>query len=128
LEWMTEAKIDRAGCFKYENVAGAVSNDLPNHVPEEVKQERWERFMEIQRQVSDERLQAKIGQTLSVIIDEVDDEGGADARSMGDAPEIDGKVLLRDAQGFSQGDIVEVEVEDADDYDLYAVPVTHNLG
>lgn len=128
LEWMTEAKIDRAGCFKYENVAGAVSNDLPNHVPEEVKQERWERFMEIQRQVSDERLQAKIGQTLSVIIDEVDDEGGADARSMGDAPEIDGKVLLRDAQGFSQGDIVEVEVEDADDYDLYAVPVIHNLG
>lgn len=128
LEWMTEAKIDRAGCFKYENVAGAVSNDLPNHVPEEVKQERWERFMEIQRQVSDERLQAKIGQTLSVIIDEVDDEGGADARSMGDAPEIDGKVLLRDAQGFSQGDIVEVEVEDADDYDLYAVPVSHNLG
>lgn len=128
LEWMTEAKIDRAGCFKYENVAGAVSNDLPDHVPEEVKQERWERFMEIQRQVSDERLQAKIGQTLSVIIDEVDDEGGADARSMGDAPEIDGKVLLRDAQGFSQGDIVEVEVEDADDYDLYAVPVTHNLG
>lgn len=128
LEWMTEAKIDRAGCFKYENVAGAVSNDLPDHVPEEVKQERWERFMEIQRQVSDERLQAKIGQRLSVIIDEVDDEGGADARSMGDAPEIDGKVLLRDAQGFSQGDIVEVEVEDADDYDLYAVPVIHNLG
>ncbi len=128
LEWMTEAKIDRAGCFKYENVAGAVSNDLPNHVPEEVKQERWERFMEIQRQVSDERLQAKIGQMLSVIIDEVDDEGGADARSMGDAPEIDGKVLLRDAQGFSQGDIVEVKVEDADDYDLYAVPVSQNLG
>jgi ribosomal protein S12 methylthiotransferase len=128
LEWMVEAKIDRAGCFKYENVAGAVSNDLPSHVPEEIKQERWERFMEIQRQVSDERLQAKIGQTLSVIIDEVDDEGGADARSMGDAPEIDGKVLLRDAQGFSQGDIVEVEVEDADDYDLYAVPVIRNLG
>jgi ribosomal protein S12 methylthiotransferase len=125
---MVEAKIDRAGCFKYENVAGAVSNDLPSHVPEEIKQERWERFMEIQRQVSDERLQAKIGQTLSVIIDEVDDEGGADARSMGDAPEIDGKVLLRDAQGFSQGDIVEVEVEDADDYDLYAVPVIRNLG
>lgn len=126
LEWMTEAKIDRAGCFKYENVAGAVSNDLAGHVPEDVKQERWERFMEIQRQVSDEHLQAKIGQTLSVIIDEVDDEGGADARSMGDAPEIDGKVLLRDAQGLSQGDIVQVEVEDADDYDLYAVPVGRN--
>lgn len=122
LEWMVEAKIDRAGCFKYENVAGAVSNNLPDHVPEELKQERWERFMEIQRQVSEERLRAKIGQTLSVLIDEVDGEGGADARSRGDAPDIDGKVLLREAHGLSQGDLVRVKVEDADDYDLYAVP------
>lgn len=123
LEWMQEAGIDRAGCFKYEPVQGAVSNELGNHVPEEVKQERWERFMEIQRQISEERQQAKIGKTISVIIDEVDDEGGADGRSQGDAPEIDGSVLLRDASGLKPGDIVQVLIEDADDYDLFGVPV-----
>jgi ribosomal protein S12 methylthiotransferase len=123
LEWMQEAKIDRAGCFKYEDVAGAPSHDLPGHVPEEVKQERWDRFMEIQRQISEEKLAAKIGKTISVIIDEVDGEGGADGRSMGDAPEIDGSVLLRDAGDVQPGDIVQVSVEDADDYDLYGVPV-----
>ncbi|HNQ91684.1 MAG TPA: 30S ribosomal protein S12 methylthiotransferase RimO [Alphaproteobacteria bacterium] len=120
LEWMQEAQIDRAGAFKYENVEGAPSRELDGHVPEEVKQERYERFMEIQRQISEDKLQAKIGQTISVMIDETDGEGGADARSMGDAPEIDGKVLLRDAQGVKAGDVVKVTVEDADDYDLYA--------
>lgn len=88
---MQEAQIDRAGAFKYENVEGAPSRELDGHVPEEVKQERYERFMEIQRQISEEKLQAKIGQTISVMIDETDGEGGADARSMGDAPEIDGR-------------------------------------
>lgn len=124
LEWMQEAQIDRAGCFKYENVAGAPSRDLDGHVHEEVKQERWERFMEIQRQISETKQQAKIGKTLDVIIDEVDGEGGADARSKADAPEIDGKVLLRDLpSGIQPGDIIPVRVEDADDYDLFAVPV-----
>lgn len=124
LEWMQEAQIDRAGCFKYENVAGAPSRDLEDHVHEEVKQERWERFMEIQRQISETKQQAKIGKTLDVIIDEVDGEGGADARSKADAPEIDGKVLLRDLpSGIQPGDIIPVCVEDADDYDLFAVPV-----
>lgn len=124
LEWMQEAQIDRAGCFKYENVAGAPSRDLEDHVHEEVKQERWERFMEIQRQISETKQHAKIGKTLDVIIDEVDGEGGADARSKADAPEIDGKVLLRDLpSGIQPGDIIPVCVEDADDYDLFAVPV-----
>lgn len=123
LEWMQEAQIDRAGAFKYENVEGAPSRELEVHVPEEIKQERYERFMEIQRQISEDKLQSKIGKTISVMIDETDSEGGADARSMGDAPEIDGKVLLRDAPDVKAGDVIEVTVEDADDYDLYAAPV-----
>lgn len=124
LEWMQEAQIDRAGCFKYENVEGAPSRDLPDHVPEDVKQERWERFMEIQRQISEERQVAKIGMDMDVIIDEVDGEGGADARSKGDAPEIDGKVLLRDVpDSVKPGDIIRVTIEDADDYDLFGAPV-----
>lgn len=123
LEWMTEARLDRAGCFKYENVQGAPSQNLEGHVPEEVKQERFERFMEIQRQISEEKSQAKIGKTLSVLIDEIDGDGGADGRSMADAPEIDGKVLLRDAGNTKAGDIIQVHIEDADDYDLYGVPV-----
>lgn len=121
LEWMQEAEIDRAGCFKYEPVAGAESNAIGEHVPPELQQERWERFMEVQRQVSEKRMQAKIGKTIPVIIDEVDGEGGADARSMADAPEIDGTVFLREAHGVNPGDIVQAKVEDADDYDLYAV-------
>jgi ribosomal protein S12 methylthiotransferase len=124
LEWMQEAKIDRAGCFKYEPVAGATSNALPDHVPPEVQQERWERFMEVQRQVSEERQQAKIGKTIDVIIDEVDGEGGADARSKADAPEIDGTVFLKDVpSSMKPGDIVSIKVEDADDYDLFGAPV-----
>lgn len=120
LEWMQEAQIDRAGCFKYENVAGAPSQNIEGHVHEEVKQERWERFMEIQRQISETKQQAKIGKTLDVIIDEVDGEGGADARSKADAPEIDGKVLLRDVpKHVKPGDIIKAKIEDADDYDLF---------
>ena len=124
LEWMQEAEIDRAGCFKYEPVEGATSNDLADHVPPEIQQERWERFMEVQRQVSERRQQAKIGRTIKVIIDEVDGEGGADARSMADAPEIDGTVFLRDVpESVQPGDILSIKVEDADDYDLFGVPV-----
>jgi ribosomal protein S12 methylthiotransferase len=125
LEWMMEAKIDRAGCFKYEAVKGAIANNLDNAVPEEVKQERWERFMEIQRQISAQRQELKIGREMDVIIDEVDDEGGADARSKADAPDIDGTVFLRDAKGVKPGDIIRVKIEDADDYDLFAAPVTN---
>ena len=122
LEWLQEAQLDRVGCFKYEPVRGAVANQLGNPVPGEVKDERWQRFMEVQQAISAERLQQKIGKTVLCIIDEADGEGGADARSTGDAPEIDGKVYLRDAGHVNQGDIVPVTVEDADEYDLYGVP------
>ncbi len=123
LDWVQEAQIDRAGCFKYEPVAGAPANALPGAVPEEVKQERWERFMEVQQAVSAARLQAKVGRTIPVIIDETDGEGGADGRSQGDAPEIDGKVLLRAVPAsVKSGDILSVTIEDADEYDLYGVP------
>ncbi|QXQ07865.1 30S ribosomal protein S12 methylthiotransferase RimO [Sphingosinicellaceae bacterium] len=121
LDWLREAQLDRVGCFKYEAVAGAVANDLPNHVPEEVKQARWERFMAVSARISAAKLQAKIGRTLDVLIDAVDDEGGATGRSKADAPEIDGEVHLRDAHGLSIGDIVAVRIEDADAYDLMGV-------
>ena len=122
LDWLREAQIDRAGCFKYEPVKGAPANELPGQVPEDVKQDRWNRFMEVQQEISAARLQAKIGRTVACIIDAVDGEGGADARSYADAPDIDGKVYLRDvAEGVQPGDIVQVEVEDADEYDLFGV-------
>ena len=124
LDWLSEAQLDRIGCFKYEAVEGATANELPGAVPEEVKQERWERFMAHQQEISAAKLEAKIGKTLDVIIDEADDEGGASGRSKADAPDIDGQVHLRDAQGYKVGDIVSVLVEDADEYDLYGVPVT----
>jgi ribosomal protein S12 methylthiotransferase len=123
LGWLRESQIDRAGCFKYEPVAGAKANELPGAVPEEVKQERWERFMAVQQDVSAARLKAKIGKTISCIVDEADGEGGADARSYGDAPEIDGKVYLRDAEKLKAGDILKVKIEDADEYDLFGVAI-----
>ena len=123
LDWLEEAQLDRVGCFKYEAVEGAAANALPGAVPEEVKQARWERFMATQARISAAKLQARIGRTLEIIIDEVDDEGGATGRSKADAPEIDGQVHLRDAAGLAVGDIVAVQVEDADDYDLFGVPV-----
>ena len=122
LDWLEEAQLDRVGCFKYEPVEGAAANALPDHVPEAVKQERWERFMALSARISADKLQAKIGRTLDVIIDEVDDEGGATGRSKVDAPEIDGQVHLRDAGGYAPGDILSVTIEDADDYDLFGVP------
>ncbi len=124
LDWLKEAQLDRVGCFKYEPVKGAKANDLPGAVPEEVKQERWDRFMALQRDISAARLQDKVGQTLMCIVDEADGAGGADARSMADAPEIDGKVYLRNAKKVQQGDIVPVLIEDADEYDLYGAVAT----
>ncbi|MBU0858386.1 MAG: 30S ribosomal protein S12 methylthiotransferase RimO [Alphaproteobacteria bacterium] len=122
LQWLREAQIDRAGCFKYEPVKGAPANELPGAVPLEVQQDRWNRFMEVQQEISAAKLQAKIGTTVSCIIDAVDGEGGADARSMADAPEVDGKVFLRDVDAAAQpGDYVTVTVEDADEYDLFGV-------
>ncbi len=124
LQFLRDAQLDRVGAFKYEAVQGAPANDLVDPVPEDVKQSRYDRFMAVQQEISAARLQAKVGRTLKVIIDEADGEGGADGRSMADAPEIDGKVYLRDVPtGVKQGDIISVLVEDADEYDLFGVAV-----
>ncbi len=123
LDWLKEAQLERVGCFKYEAVQGAVANDLPDPVPLEVKQERWDRFMAAQQEISAAKLQARIGKTVMCIIDEVDGEGGANARSYADAPEIDGNVYLRDVSGdMGQGTILPVKIEDADEYDLFGTP------
>ncbi len=121
LDWLKEAELDRVGCFKYEPVGGATANELPGAVAEEVKAERFARLMEVQQAVSEKRLARKIGQTIEVIIDEVDEEG-AIGRSHADAPEIDGCVFLNGETGFEPGDIIMAEVEEADHYDLWAKP------
>lgn len=123
LQFLRDAQLDRVGAFQYEPVQGAPANEIEGAVSEEVKQDRYDRFMAVQQEISAARLQTKIGRTLKVIIDEVDGEGGADARSMADAPEIDGKVYLRDVSvDVKQGDIIDVLIEDADEYDLFGVP------
>ncbi|WOK36674.1 30S ribosomal protein S12 methylthiotransferase RimO [Sphingomonas sp. C3-2] len=123
MDWLEEAQLDRVGAFRFEPVEGAAANDLPNPVPEEVKEERYARLMDLTARISAAKLEAKIGRTLDVIIDVVDDEGGATGRSKADAPEIDGEVHLRDAEGLKPGDIIQVEIEDADEHDLFGVPV-----
>ncbi|MCB2385906.1 30S ribosomal protein S12 methylthiotransferase RimO [Thalassolituus sp. TMPB967] len=122
LDWLEEAELDRVGCFKYSPVEGAKANDLPDHVPEEIQQERFDRFMQAQQAISARKLQRKIGSRMTVIIDEVDEEGAV-ARSAADAPNIDGMVYLNDFFDCQPGDFVEVEVEHADEYDLWASPV-----
>ncbi|MDP1521432.1 30S ribosomal protein S12 methylthiotransferase RimO [Porticoccus litoralis] len=119
LDWLQEAQLDRVGCFKYEAVDGAPANELPGAVPEAVKQDRWERFMETQQAISAERLQRKVGSTIEVLIDEVDDEG-AIGRSSADAPEIDGNVFLDGEFGLQPGDLVKARVVEAEEYDLVA--------
>ena len=118
LDFLKEARLDRVGCFKYSPVEGADANALPDQVPEEVKEERWNRFMQLQQQISAERLQEKVGREILVIIDEVDEEG-AIGRSMADAPEIDGAVYLNGETNVKPGDILRVKVEHADEYDLW---------
>ncbi|WP_337998101.1 30S ribosomal protein S12 methylthiotransferase RimO [Oleispirillum naphthae] len=118
LDFLEAAELDRVGCFKYENVAGAPAGALAGHVAEEVKEERWHRFMQAQQEVSARRMAAKVGRRIDVIIDEVDAEG-AIGRSSADAPEIDGAVFLNGDTGVAVGDIVEVEIEHAEDYDLW---------
>ncbi|MCA1972734.1 MAG: 30S ribosomal protein S12 methylthiotransferase RimO [Caenispirillum sp.] len=119
LDWLEEAELDRVGCFKYEPVEGATANALAGAVPEEVKQERWERFMAAQQKISERKLARKVGRTIEVIIDEVDDEG-AIGRSWADAPEIDGNVFLNGETRVAPGDIVQAKVEFSDEYDLWA--------
>ncbi len=131
LDWLDEAQLDRVGAFRFEPVEGAAANALPDAVPDAVKEERYARIMEKTAAISAAKLQAKVGRTLPVIIDEVgvaDEDGsvGATARSQADAPEIDGNVFLRDVQAaypaLKPGDIIDVTIEDADEHDLYGVP------
>lgn len=118
LQFLTEAQMDRVGCFAYSPVKGAAANDLPDPVPEDVKQERLARFMEHQSAISAQRLRRRLGSVETVLVDEVVEEGAV-ARSRSDAPEIDGQVFIDGASHLQVGDFVKVEIEDADEYDLW---------
>jgi len=121
LDFLQEAQLDRVGCFAYSAVDGAPANDLPDQVPEEVKQERLERIMRVQAQISRERLQAKVGTSMLVLVDEVL-EDSVIARSSADAPEIDGSVIIQGGWELDPGDFIEVEITAASEHDLFAVP------
>ncbi len=118
LDFMREASLDRVGCFKYSAVEGATANELDNPVPEEVKEERWHQFMAVQQEISAERLQRKIGTQMDIIVDEVSSDGAV-GRTKGDAPEIDGLVYLKNTDGLAPGTVVNRQIVDADDYDLW---------
>ncbi len=126
LDFLEEAQLDRVGCFTYSAVDGASANALPDQVPEEVKQERLARFMEVQERISAAKLQTKVGTMQTVLVDEIveDEEGNIEAigRTKADAPEIDGVVYLADAEGLTPGDFVEVQIYDADGHDLWGGP------
>ncbi len=119
LDFVGEAKIARVGCFKYEPVAGATANAIEGHVPDDIKEDRWHRFMAAQQTVSTEIMAARVGCDIEILIDEVD-EDGAIGRSQWDAPEIDGSVFLEDATGLAPGDLIKVKVVHADEYDVWA--------
>jgi len=119
IDWLDEAQLDRVGCFKYENVDGAQSNLLANQISEDIKQDRWEIFMETARKISTEKLARKIGNEIEVIVDEIDDEGAV-CRTKADAPEIDGNLFIEENfDKISVGDILKVHVTAASDYDLW---------
>jgi ribosomal protein S12 methylthiotransferase len=122
LDWLEQAQLDRVGCFQYSPVAGASANALPNPVPDEVKQDRWERFMATQQRISAQRLQARVGQQIKILIDAVEQQGAV-GRCYADAPEIDGKVYLDGFHDTYPGDALLVQVTAADDYDLWAEPL-----
>lgn len=123
LDWLREAKLDRVGCFTYSPVEGAPANDLPDHLAEEVKQDRYDRFMSVAQEISAQRLQSKIGKRMTVLVDDLDEEFPvAIARSYADAPEIDGNVFVEDIDKsqIKSGQLLYVEITDADEYDLFA--------
>ncbi|MGL5289498.1 MAG: 30S ribosomal protein S12 methylthiotransferase RimO [Aeromonas sp.] len=122
LDFIDKAELDRVGCFKYSPVQGAQANELPDQVPAEVQEARFERFMALQQQVSIRKLARRVGQTLTVLIDEVDEEG-AIGRSFADAPEIDGVVYLNGETSLKPGDMVKVRIDESDEYDLWATRV-----
>jgi len=119
LDWLDEAELDRVGCFKYSPVEGAKANDLPDHVPEEIQQDRWERFMAKAQEISTRKLARKVGQKMTVLVDDVDEEGAV-ARTVGDAPNVDGMVYLNEFFDCAPGDFLEVEITHSDEYDLWA--------
>jgi ribosomal protein S12 methylthiotransferase len=118
LQFLHAAQLDRVGCFQYSPVEGATANVLDGHVPDELKQERWERFMATQQEISENKLQNKIGQELEILVDNADAERIV-GRSWADAPEIDGNVFIEPDAAISAGDFVQVTITDADEYDLY---------
>lgn len=118
LDWLQEARLDRVGCFQYSPVEGAAANALPNQVPDEIKQDRWERFMATQQRISAERLQERVGRELDVLIDSTEGDNAV-GRSYADAPEIDGVVIVEDAAHLAPGSLVKVRVVAADDYDVW---------
>jgi len=117
LTFLKEAELDRVGCFQYSPVEGAKSNQLDGQLDDEVKQERWHRLMQLQQEISENKLEEKVGQTLDVLIDEVTEEE-AIGRSYADAPEIDGAVHVYSNNPLQVGDIVKVVIEEATEYDL----------
>ena len=119
LAFLDEAQLDRVGCFRYSPVAGAAANALADPVAEEIKQERLERFMAAQAAISAAKLRKRIGQRITVLVDEINDEGAV-ARSRGDAPEIDGVVMIKNTERLKPGEFIEVEVLDTNQHDLYA--------
>jgi ribosomal protein S12 methylthiotransferase len=127
LNWLEEAQLDRVGCFAYENVQGAAAQSLPDHVPEDVKQDRRARFMAAAERISRAKLKKKVGKTIEVLVDQVRADGLAIARSKADAPEIDGKVFVTPGHALRPGDLVKVKVDRADAFDLHATPVDFRL-
>jgi ribosomal protein S12 methylthiotransferase len=128
LDWLDEAKLDRVGCFRYEPVAGAAANDLAALIPDEVKEDRWNRFMARQQAISAQRLRRKVGTSQKVIIDQVGpvpglDPGIAKGRSKSDAPEIDGAVYVASRRPLRVGEIATVRIERADAYDTHGTAV-----
>ncbi len=124
LDFLTEAQLDRVGCFQYSPVTGAKANELPNPVADEIKEERYARLMEHQTLISQKKLQAKIGKTVTVLVDQIDEEG-AIARSSSDAPEIDGVVFIENGHKLKTGDLVKVKITAAEEHDLYGLLSTH---
>ena len=119
LDWLEEVQLDRVGCFKYENVNGAKANTLPNHLSEEIKEERWNRFMIKAQEISEKKLKKKVGTVQDVIIDELDEEG-AICRTKRDAPQIDGNLFIdKGFENLKKGQIVNVKVDEANEYDLW---------
>ena len=120
LDFLQEAQLDRVGCFTYSAVEGASANALPEPVPEEVKQERYARFMELQAEISAAKLERKVGQEMTVLVDEITDDGTAIARTSADAPEIDGVVIIENSEGLEVGEFARVRITDAGEHDLWA--------